>query len=132
MLITDGSSPPPHTNFHDSFGWTVQRDVPPLSDHGGPLCVGSTSVTLAESSRQGLLALLRGGPSDPVPLLRRNDPGAGEGPGASAALYPRFWHMRGDVCSSQPLASNVDGVGASWCALCGVDGGMRWEGEGGG
>ncbi|KAL6770350.1 hypothetical protein ACKKBG_A34605 [Auxenochlorella protothecoides x Auxenochlorella symbiontica] len=118
-----------------SFGWTVQRDVPPLSDHGGPLCVGSTSVTLAESSRQGLLALLRDGPSDPVPLLRSNDPGAGEGPGASAALYPRFWHMRGDVCSSQPLASNVDGMPGSqgwddqWVA-CNVSLGREREGEG--
>lgn len=83
-----------------SFGWLVERDVPPPSDHGGPVCRGQTSLVLADEARLGLLDLLERGGNASVPILRQRD--ADEPGNATIALYPRFWHLRGDVCLSQP------------------------------
>lgn len=85
-----------------SFGWGLHRDVPPLSDHGGPQCVGTASVGLAPESRAALLGVLRG-EMESAPLLRLNGTGRGGERQLTPALYPVFWLMRGDACTTKPL-----------------------------
>jgi hypothetical protein len=97
------------------FGWTVRRDLPPPSERGGPLCEGAAAVALAPRARAGLLAVLRGEQRS-ARLLRAVN--ASEGPeeeGASAALYPAFWLLRGDACAARPLDPADVGRKASPC-----------------
>lgn len=98
------------------FGWSVERDAPPPSDHGGPRCAGSASAPLADETKAALAALLEGGGSAPVPLLRNaSAAAAGGGPGdpggPRTGLYPLFWLLRGDACSGRPLELSDPGSG---------------------
>ncbi|PRW58918.1 piezo-type mechanosensitive ion channel-like protein isoform X1 [Chlorella sorokiniana] len=80
-----------------SIAWTVERDLPPPSEHGGPMCTGSITIPLDPASQQQLADVLRGtAPS--AQLLRANASGD-----ASAALYPLVWLLRGDACVGSPL-----------------------------
>eukprot|EP00887_Chlorella_sp_A99_P004668 scaffold4.g4668.t1 len=99
-----------------SFGWSVERDAPPPSDHGGPLCSSGSTVPLADASRRALLyALAAGGGT--APLLRNISAGApsggggGAGQGPSEGLYPLLWLLRGDRCTGSPLTATDVGGG---------------------
>lgn len=81
-----------------SLGWSVKRDLPLPSEHGGPLCTAQLSVPLAPGSRRQLAGLLQG-ESSTAQLLRSDD----SGEASSAALYPLAWLLRGDLCVSSPL-----------------------------
>ncbi len=91
-----------HCHSHRSFGWSIRRDLPPASDHGGPLCEASATVPLAAESRGQLLDVLSGVAAS-AQLLRRGSGGAG----GSAALYPLLWLLRGDICVSNPMKGGL-------------------------
>ncbi len=42
-----------------AFTWSVLRSNPALSSHGGPLCHGTTNVTLSPQSRSEVLDILQ-------------------------------------------------------------------------
>ena len=46
-----------------AFAWSILRSNPAVSSHGGPLCHGTTNVTLSRQSRVELLDILQVGPS---------------------------------------------------------------------
>lgn len=46
-----------------AFAWSILRSNPAVSSHGGPLCHGTTNVTLSQQSRTELLDILQVGPS---------------------------------------------------------------------
>lgn len=83
-----------------SLGWSIERDLPPPSEHGGPLCQGSADIPLAPDSRRQLAAVLRG-EAAAAQLLRPDT--SSEETGDTTALYPLLWLLRGDLCASQPL-----------------------------
>ena len=99
-----------------SIGWRVERDAPPQSDHGSPLCAGAATVPLLSATRQALVDLLEGGGGS-APRLRNTSSssrsgGGGQGPdsGPPEGLYPLFWLLRGDSCTNRPLqAADVGG-----------------------
>ena len=87
----------PDADVAITFGWDVLRDLPPPSEHGGPNCAGTASVGLSTQSRQDLLGMLRGD-VDSAQLLRSLD-----AENFTTALFPVFWLMRGDACTTRPL-----------------------------
>lgn len=104
-----------------TFGWNVQRDLPPASEHGGPSCDGTAAVALAEESKIALLQVLQG-EAPTAPLLRKLSllsPSSNLVPtedqnqdNSTFALFPAFWLMRGDACIARPLQEeDIRGAG---------------------
>ena len=100
----------PDADVAISFGWDALRDLPPPSDHGGPLCTGTAAVALADESRVALIAMMRGERTT-APLLRRlynddddDDSTHKEKNNSTSAFHSVFWLLRGDACAARPLA----------------------------
>jgi hypothetical protein len=106
-----------------TFGWSVKRDLPPPSEHGGPSCDGTAAVALAKESKRALLQVLQGEASS-APLLRKSSLFSSTFNAASttedhtqednstSALFPAFWLMRGDACIARPLQEeDIRGAG---------------------
>lgn len=87
-----------------SFAWRITRDIPGVSDHGGPVCEGSQEFTVSTRTRKKLATLI--GPSS-IPRrseyiqIEKNSTKS-EG-GSLKSLFPAFWLLRGDGCEVRPI-----------------------------
>jgi len=104
-----------------TFGWNVQRDLPPASEHGGPSCDGTAAVALAKESKIALLQVLQGEATS-APLLKKPSFSSTSNAASTKdqiqeenstpALFPAFWLLRGDACISRPLQEeDIRGAG---------------------
>ncbi|KAK9858804.1 hypothetical protein WJX84_000839, partial [Apatococcus fuscideae] len=87
-----------------AFAWAVLRSNPAVSSHGGPLCQGTTNVTLSPQSQQELLEILEG-TRQTARLLAVNRSRGGAEEEGDPHLYNLFLLLAGDACKPVFLRS---------------------------
>ena len=103
-----------HAHLVLTFGWSLSRDIPIESNHGGPMCHGSQSIFLSwktrESLKDSIIAAKQGQPDEQgglVELLRVPlDEPIKSLKNTSKALIPAVWLMRGDSCNVRAIKSS--------------------------
>ncbi|KAK9863698.1 hypothetical protein WJX84_001768 [Apatococcus fuscideae] len=87
-----------------AFAWSILRSNPAVSSHGGPLCHGTTNVTLSPQSRSELQDILQGS-RQTARLMAVNRSRGGDEDG-DPHLYNLFLLLAGDACKPVFLRSS--------------------------